>query len=47
MPFPPRFLEHYRKADRITLGLIWLMFFLFWVGERLLSAVNSTGQARR
>lgn len=26
MPFPPRFLEHYRKADRIMLGLIWLMF---------------------
>ena len=26
MPFPPRFLDHYRKADRIMLGLIWLMF---------------------
>ncbi|MDD0977547.1 methyl-accepting chemotaxis protein [Pseudomonas fontis] len=26
MPLPPRFLEHYRKADRIMLGLIWLMF---------------------
>ena len=31
MPFPPRFLEHYRKADRIMLGLIWLMF-LFALG---------------
>ncbi|CAI8706201.1 methyl-accepting chemotaxis protein [Pseudomonas chlororaphis] len=26
MAFPPRFLEHYRKADRIMMGLIWLMF---------------------
>ncbi len=26
MPFPPRSLDHYRKADRIMLGLIWLMF---------------------
>ncbi|CAI8714550.1 hypothetical protein EMIT0P258_110109 [Pseudomonas sp. IT-P258] len=26
MPFPTRFLDHYRKADRIMLGLIWLMF---------------------
>ncbi len=31
MPFPPRFLDHYRKADRIMLGLIWLMF-VFTVG---------------
>lgn len=31
MPFPPRFLDHYRKADRIMLGLIWLMF-VFAVG---------------
>lgn len=32
---PPRFFEHYRKADRIMLGLIWLMFIFalglgFW-----------------
>ncbi|WP_438811779.1 hypothetical protein [Pseudomonas lijiangensis] len=26
MPSAPRFLEHYRKADRIMLGLIWLLF---------------------
>ncbi len=26
MPHTPRFLKHYRKADRIMLGLIWLMF---------------------
>lgn len=26
MPAAPRFLEHYRKADRIMLGLIWLLF---------------------
>ena len=26
MPHAPRFFEHYRKADRIMLGLIWLMF---------------------
>ncbi|MCO8312557.1 methyl-accepting chemotaxis protein [Pseudomonas mandelii] len=26
MAFPPRFLEHYRKADRIMIGLVWLMF---------------------
>ncbi|MHC8332563.1 methyl-accepting chemotaxis protein [Pseudomonas sp. LB3P25] len=31
MPLPPRFLDHYRKADRIMLGLIWLMF-LFALG---------------
>ena len=31
MPFPPRFHDHYRKADRIMLGLIWLMF-LFALG---------------
>jgi methyl-accepting chemotaxis protein len=31
MPFPSRFLDHYRKADRIMLGLIWLMF-LFALG---------------
>jgi len=35
MPVPPRFHEHYHKADRIMLGLIWLMFFFavvlaFW-----------------
>ncbi|EGH26178.1 methyl-accepting chemotaxis protein, partial [Pseudomonas amygdali pv. mori str. 301020] len=24
MPVAPRFLDHYRKADRIMLGLIWL-----------------------
>ncbi|AKA23640.1 methyl-accepting chemotaxis protein [Pseudomonas chlororaphis] len=35
MAFPPRFLEHYRKADRIMMGLIWLMFVValglaFW-----------------
>jgi methyl-accepting chemotaxis protein len=35
MSLPPRFLEHYRKADRIMLGLVWLMFFFalglaFW-----------------
>ena len=28
---PVRFLEHYRKADRIMLALIWLMF-LFSLG---------------
>ncbi|ROL69902.1 chemotaxis protein [Pseudomonas chlororaphis] len=26
MPAHPRFLEHYRKADRIMLALVWLMF---------------------
>lgn len=26
MPVAPRFLDHYRKADRIMLGLIWLLF---------------------
>jgi methyl-accepting chemotaxis protein len=26
MPLPPRFHEHYCKADRIMLGIIWLMF---------------------
>ena len=31
MPLPSRFLDHYRKADRIMLGLIWLMF-LFALG---------------
>ena len=31
MPFPTRFLDPYRKADRIMLGLIWLMF-LFALG---------------
>ncbi|MEG8234843.1 methyl-accepting chemotaxis protein [Pseudomonas orientalis] len=31
MPFRTRFLEHYRKADRIMLALIWLMF-LFSLG---------------
>ncbi|MCS3512276.1 methyl-accepting chemotaxis protein [Pseudomonas grimontii] len=31
MPARARFLEHYRKADRIMLALIWLMF-LFSVG---------------
>ncbi|MFS2155972.1 hypothetical protein ACCD10_01295 [Pseudomonas sp. Pseusp122] len=31
MPLPTRFLEHYRKADRIMLGVVWLMFF-FSVG---------------
>ncbi|KPX13044.1 hypothetical protein ALO71_102930 [Pseudomonas amygdali pv. dendropanacis] len=24
MPVAPRFLDHYRRADRIMLGLIWL-----------------------
>ncbi|ELQ19162.1 methyl-accepting chemotaxis protein [Pseudomonas fluorescens BRIP34879] len=31
MPVPSPFLEHYRKADRIMLALIWLMF-LFSLG---------------
>ncbi|CRM02387.1 MULTISPECIES: methyl-accepting chemotaxis protein [Pseudomonas] len=31
MPTPARFFEHYRKADRIMLALIWLMF-LFSLG---------------
>ena len=31
MPTRPRFLEHYRKADRIMLALVWLMF-LFSLG---------------
>ncbi|MBN2993600.1 methyl-accepting chemotaxis protein, partial [Pseudomonas cedrina subsp. fulgida] len=31
MPSPTRFFEHYRKADRIMLALIWLMF-LFSLG---------------
>ncbi|MBD8151507.1 methyl-accepting chemotaxis protein [Pseudomonas fluorescens] len=31
MPLRTRFLEHYRKADRIMLALIWLMF-LFSLG---------------
>ena len=31
MPERARFLEHYRKADRIMLALIWLMF-LFSLG---------------
>ncbi|WP_411380006.1 methyl-accepting chemotaxis protein [Pseudomonas sp. MPB26] len=31
MPTPTRFFEHYRKADRIMLALIWLMF-LFSLG---------------
>ncbi|AZE89536.1 Methyl-accepting chemotaxis protein [Pseudomonas orientalis] len=31
MPLRKRFLEHYRKADRIMLALIWLMF-LFSLG---------------
>ncbi|MCK6189127.1 methyl-accepting chemotaxis protein [Pseudomonas sp. EYE_354] len=31
MPHRPRFIEHYRKADRIMLALIWLMF-LFSLG---------------
>ncbi|WXL26734.1 methyl-accepting chemotaxis protein [Ectopseudomonas mendocina] len=26
MPYSTRFYEHYRKADRIMLGIIWLMF---------------------
>lgn len=35
MPHAPRFFEHYRKADRIMLGLLWLMFIFslaltFW-----------------
>jgi methyl-accepting chemotaxis protein len=35
MPLPARFLEHYRKADRTMLGVVWLMFFFslglaFW-----------------
>ncbi|WP_256349827.1 hypothetical protein [Pseudomonas sp. B6002] len=43
MPVRTRFLEHYRKADRIMLALIWLMF-LFSVGlafwhDTLLQAV--------
>jgi methyl-accepting chemotaxis protein len=26
MPHAPRFFEHYCKADRIMLGVLWLMF---------------------
>ena len=43
MPLRTRFLEHYRKADRIMLALIWLMFgfsvgLAFW-HDTLLQAV--------
>jgi methyl-accepting chemotaxis protein len=43
MPARARFLEHYRKADRIMLALIWLMFLFslglaFW-HDTLLQAV--------
>lgn len=31
MPTRTRFFEHYRKADRIMLALVWLMF-LFSLG---------------
>jgi methyl-accepting chemotaxis protein len=30
MPLTPRFLDHYRKADRIMLGLIWLLSLFAW-----------------
>ncbi|MBV4455441.1 MULTISPECIES: methyl-accepting chemotaxis protein [Pseudomonas] len=47
MPTPTRFFEHYRKADRIMLALIWLMFLFslglgFW-HDTLMQAVMVGG----
>ena len=44
----PRFYEHYRKADRIMLSLIWLMFFFaiglaFWHGTFIQAFVIGGG----
>ena len=49
MPTHPRFFEHYRKADRIMLALIWLMFafslgLAFW-HDTLLQALVVGGGA--
>ncbi|MCF5725050.1 methyl-accepting chemotaxis protein, partial [Pseudomonas syringae] len=48
MPLRTRFLEHYRKADRIMLALIWLMFgfsvgLAFWHDTLLQSLVIGGG----
>jgi len=50
MPVRTRFLEHYRKADRIMLALIWLMFVFsvglaFWHDTLLQSVIIGGGTA--
>ncbi|WP_103735037.1 methyl-accepting chemotaxis protein [Pseudomonas sp. GZJR-8] len=48
MPLRTRFQEHYRKADRIMLALIWLMFLFslglaFWHGTLLQALIVGGG----
>lgn len=48
MPVRTRFLEHYRKADRIMLALIWLMFVFslglaFWHDTLIESVIVGGG----
>ncbi|RMV11423.1 Methyl-accepting chemotaxis protein [Pseudomonas savastanoi] len=50
MPVAPRFLDHYRKADRIMLGLIWLLFLYvlglaFWFDTFTQAVVVGGGTA--
>ncbi|RMM91466.1 Methyl-accepting chemotaxis protein, partial [Pseudomonas savastanoi pv. glycinea] len=50
MPVAPRFLDHYRKADRIMLGLIWLLFIYalglaFWFDTFTQAVVVGGGTA--
>ncbi|MCF5167440.1 chemotaxis protein [Pseudomonas congelans] len=50
MPVAPRFLDHYRKADRIMLGLIWLLFvyalgLAFWFDTFTQAVVVGGGTA--
>ncbi|OPA86331.1 chemotaxis protein [Pseudomonas fluorescens] len=50
MPVRTRFLEHYRKADRIMLALIWLMFgfslgLAFWHDTLIQAVVVGGGTA--
>ncbi|AVB12537.1 methyl-accepting chemotaxis protein [Pseudomonas amygdali pv. morsprunorum] len=50
MPVAPRFLDHYRRADRIMLGLIWLLFIYalglaFWFDTFTQAVVVGGGTA--